>query len=155
MSKSTTVNQYGFTPFANGGCQNLLQSTRMGSRPLLMIDVKIYFSQQEWVHTLCLWWMSKSTTVNKNGFTPFANGRCQSLLQSTNMGSHPLLIVDVKVSYSQQEWIHTLCYWWMSKSTSVNKNTLLLMLNQYVFISSMSAFLKMFWLFECWLSIYL
>ena len=36
--------------------------------------------------------MSKSTTVNKNGFTPFANGGCQSLLQLTRMGSHPLLM---------------------------------------------------------------
>ena len=63
---------------------------------LLMVDVKVYYSQQEWVHTLCYWWMSKSTTVNKNGFTPSANGGCQSLLQSTSMGSHPLLMVDVK-----------------------------------------------------------
>ena len=39
----------------------------MGSHPLLMVD------------------------VNKYGFTPFANGRCQSLLKSTSMGSHPLL----------------------------------------------------------------
>jgi len=76
------------------------------------------------------------TTVNKNGFTPFANGRCQSLLQSKSMGSHPLLMVDVK-------------------STTVNENALLLLLNQYVFINSMNAFLKMFWLFECWLIIYL
>ena len=36
------VNEYGFTPFANGGCQSLLQSTRMGSHPLLMVDVKVY-----------------------------------------------------------------------------------------------------------------
>ena len=79
--------------------------------------------------------MSKSTTVNKNGFTPFANGRFQSLLESTRMGSHPLLMEDVK-------------------STTANENTLLLLLNQYVFISSMNAFLKMFWLFECWLIIY-
>ena len=72
MSKSTTVNKNGFTPSANGGCQ-------------------------------------KSTTVNEYGFTPFANGGCQSLQQSTRMGSHPLLMVDVKVYYSQQEWFHTLC----------------------------------------------
>ena len=44
-----------------------------------------------------------------NGFTPFVNGRCQSLLQSTRMGSDPLLIVDVKVYYSQRVWVHTLC----------------------------------------------
>ena len=31
--------------------------------------------------------MSKYIPLNKNGFTPFANGRCQSLLQSTRMGS--------------------------------------------------------------------
>ena len=94
----------------NGRCQILLQSTRMGSHPLLMMDVKVYYSQRD-------------------GFTPFANGGCQSLLQSTRMGSnpllmvdvkiyysqqewvtlHPLLMVDVKVCYSQQEWVHTLC----------------------------------------------
>ena len=51
--------------------------------------------------------MSKSTTVKKNGLTPFANGRCQNLLQSTRMGSHPLLMVDVKVYYSQREYIVT------------------------------------------------
>ena len=31
----------------------LLQSTRVGSHPLLMVDIKVYCSQQEWVHTLC------------------------------------------------------------------------------------------------------
>ena len=51
--------------------------------------------------------MSKYTPLNKNGFTPFANGRYQSLLQSTRMGSHPLLMVDVKVYYSQREYIAT------------------------------------------------
>ena len=40
--------------------------------------------------------MLKSTTVNENWFTPFANGRCQSLSQSTRIGLHPLLMVDVK-----------------------------------------------------------
>ena len=90
MSKSTTVNKNGFTPSANGGCQSLLQSTRMGSHPLLMMDVKVY-------------------STLKNGFTPFDNGRYQSLLQSTRMGSHPLLMVDIKVYYCQQEWVHTLC----------------------------------------------
>ena len=80
--------------------------------------------------------MSKSTIVNEYGFTPFANDECQSLLKSTSMGSHPLLMVDIM-------------------STTVNDNTLLLLLNQYVFINSMNAFLKMFWLFECWLTIYL
>ena len=79
MSQSTTINDYGFTPFANGGCLSLLQL------------------QQEWVQTL-YWWMSKSTTVNKNGFKPHANGGCQSLLESTRMGSHPLLILNVKAA---------------------------------------------------------
>ena len=51
--------------------------------------------------------MSKSTTDNKYGFTPFANDRCQSLLQSTSTGSHPLLMVNVKVYYSQRVWVHT------------------------------------------------
>ena len=36
----------GLTPFANGGCQSLLQSTRMGSHPLLMVDVKVYYSHK-------------------------------------------------------------------------------------------------------------
>ena len=53
MSKSTTDNMNGLTPFANGGCQSLLQSTRMGSHPLLMVDVEVYYSQREWVYTLC------------------------------------------------------------------------------------------------------
>ena len=44
--------------------------------------------------------MSKSTTVNKNGSKPFANGGCQSLKQLTRMGSHTLLMVDVKVYYT-------------------------------------------------------
>ena len=65
MSKSATVNKNRFTPFGNGRCQSLLQSTRMGSQPLLMVDVKVYYSQQE-------------------------------------LGSHPLLMVDVKVYYCQQ-----------------------------------------------------
>ena len=115
MSKSTTVNKIGFTPFANDGCQSLLRLTRLGSNPLLMVDVKICYGQQDWVQTHCEWWMSKSTTVNKIGFKPIANGGCQSLLQSTR--------------------IH--CYFcWINE-----------------FTSSMNAFLKMFWLFECWLSI--
>jgi len=56
--------------------------------PLLMVDVKVYYSQRVLVHT-------------------FVNGRCQSILQSTRMGSHPLLMVNVKVYYSQQEYIAT------------------------------------------------
>ena len=88
MSKSTTVNKNGFTPSANGRCKSLIQSTRMGSHPLLMEDVTVYY-------------------VNEYGFTPFDNGRCQSLIQSTRMGSHPLLMVDVKVYYSQREYIAT------------------------------------------------
>ena len=91
MSKYTPLNKNGFTPFANGRYQSLLQSTRMG-------------------------------------FTPFANGRYQSLLLSTRMGSHPLLMVDVKVYYSQRqrEYIATF-------AESI-----------HVFLSSMNAFLKMF-----------
>ena len=94
MLKSTTVNKNGFTPFANGRCQSLLQSTRIGLHPLLMVDVEVYYSQQEWV-------------------SPFAYGRCQSLLQSTRMGLHPVLMVDVEVYYSQQEWVYTLYSWWI------------------------------------------
>ena len=69
--------------------------------------------------------MSKSTTVNECVFTPFVNDEFQSLLKSTSMGTHPLLKVDVK-------------------SNTVNENTFLLLLNQYVYISSMNAILKMF-----------
>ena len=96
MPKSTRMG-------SNGGCQSLPQSTSIGSHPLLMVDVKIYHSQLVLVHTLCWWWMSKSTAVNKNGFTTFADGRCQSLPQLTKMGSHPFLMVDIKVCYSQKE----------------------------------------------------
>jgi len=53
--------------------------------------------------------MSKSTTDNEYGFTPFANGRCQSLLHTTSMGSHLLLMVDVKVYYRQGVWVHIFC----------------------------------------------
>ena len=101
MSKSTTVNKNVFTPIADGGCQSLLQSTSMYLHPFPMMDVKVYYSQQVCVYTLCRWWMSKSTTVNKYVFTSFANGRCQSLLQSTKVGLQPLLMMDAKVYYSQ------------------------------------------------------
>ena len=47
--------------------------------------------------------------ISDSRFTPFANSRCQSLLQTTSMGSPPLLMVDVKVYYSQRVWGHTLC----------------------------------------------
>ena len=70
----------------------------MGSHPLLMVHVKVYYSQ------------FKYTPLNKNGFTPFANGRYQSLLQSTRVGSHPLLMVDIKVYYCQQEWVDVRVY---------------------------------------------
>ena len=70
-------------------------------------------------------YLSKSITFNECGFTPFVNDECQSLLKSTSMGSHPLLMADVK-------------------STAVNENIFLLLLNQYALISSMNAFLKMF-----------
>ena len=68
--------------------------------------------------------------------TVFANGGCQSLLQSTRMGSHPLLMVDIKVYYSQREYIAT-----FAESICIHKFK--------------NAFLKFFWLFECWLIIYL
>ena len=89
MSKSATVNNNGFTPFANGGCQSLLQLTRMGSNPLLMLDVKVYYGQQDWNHS-------------------FANSGCESLLQSTRMDSNSLIMVDVKVYHGQQDWVQTL-----------------------------------------------
>ena len=114
MPKSFTVNKNGFKPFANdgcqsllqstsrgspianGGCQSLLQSTSKGSPFAIKVDVKVFYSQQEWVHPFAnggpwMCWMSKSTTVSENGFS-----------------SHPLLMVNVKVYYSQQKWVHTL-----------------------------------------------
>ena len=58
-------------------------------------------------------WLLHITSQNKKIklalIISFANGRCQSLLQSTRIGSTSLLIVDAKVYYSQQERIHTLC----------------------------------------------
>ena len=74
----------GLQIYSGLGPQPFLLSTRMGSHSLLMVDVKVYYSQ-------------------RYGFTPSANGGCQSLLQSTSMGSHPLLMVDVKVSSTQQK----------------------------------------------------
>ena len=88
-SKSALSYKYGFTPFSYARCQSLLLWTSTGSHPLRMIYVKIYYSQRVWVHTLCEWWMSKSTTVNGYGLTPCANGRYQSLIQSTRMGFTP------------------------------------------------------------------
>ena len=52
--------------------------------------------------------MSKSTTVNKNRFTLFADGRCQTLLESTRRVLHSLPMVDVKVYYSQRKAVYTL-----------------------------------------------
>ena len=63
--------------------------------------------------------MSKSTTVNENGFKLFDNGGCQSLPQSTKVGLHPLIMVDVTLTVnenglkpfvnggcqSQREWV--------------------------------------------------
>ena len=45
MSKSTTVNEYGFTPFANGGCQSLLN----GFTPFANGGCQSYYSQQEYI----------------------------------------------------------------------------------------------------------
>ena len=86
MSKSTTVNKYGFTPYANGRCQ-----MSMSSNPLLMVDVKVYYSHQECVHTLCL-------MVDVKVYYSH-----QEWVQTL------CLMVDVKVYYSQRVWVHTLC----------------------------------------------
>ena len=80
-------NEHEFKPFANGGCQSILQSSRMCSHPLF--------------NGRCQSLLQSS----RMGSNPLLNGRCQSLLQSTSMGSHPLLMVDVKVYYSQREYI--------------------------------------------------
>ena len=75
----------------------------------------------------------KSTAVKEYGFTPFANGGCQSLLNGftpfANGGCQSLLQSTRRHCYFC--WINMYC------------------------LSSMNEFLKMFWLFECWLSIYL
>ena len=55
--------------------------------------------------------MSKSTAVNEHGFKIFANGRCSSLIKSTSMGLHPLMIVVIKGYYKQWVWGQTFCYW--------------------------------------------
>ena len=41
-----------FVNVRKGGSQSLLRSTNMGLTPLLMMDVKVYYSQQEWVQPL-------------------------------------------------------------------------------------------------------
>ena len=83
----------------------LLESKRLGLHSLPKVDVNEFgFTPLDDGI-----WMSKSTTVNKNGFTFFSNGGCQSLLPSTRMGLHTLLMVDVKVYYSSQEWVYILC----------------------------------------------
>ena len=57
-----------FTPFANGGCQSLLQSTRMGSHPLPIVDVKVYYSQREYIATfaesICVYKFNKCIPEN-------------------------------------------------------------------------------------------
>ena len=52
--------------------------------------------------------MSKSTTVNDCGFTPFANGGCLSLLESTRMGSHPLVLQSREyiATFAESLWIY-------------------------------------------------
>ena len=64
---------------------------------IAIFDITLTVPLKKWLK----WLLDvKVCTVNKNGFTPFAKGGCQSLLQSTSMVSHPLLMVDVKVYYS-------------------------------------------------------
>ena len=82
----------------------LLETKRLGLHSLPKVDVNEFgFTPLDDGI-----WMSKSTTVNKNGFKPFADCVCQSLQQSTRMGLHTLLMVDVKVYYSSQDWVYTL-----------------------------------------------
>ena len=73
MSKSTKVTQMG----CQNGCQNIVK--KMGLHLLLMLDVKFYQSQREWVYILFL------------------------MVMSTKMGLHSLRMVDVKVYYSQRK----------------------------------------------------
>ena len=83
--------------------------------------------------------MLKSTTVNKNGVTPHANGRCLSLLQSTRMGSLPLLMVDVKVYYSQQEYIATFAesIWIYKFNECIPENVLIIwVLTKYLLVNA-------------------
>ena len=58
----------------------------MGLHPLLMVDVRVYHNQRDWISVLVD--VNVYCTVNK-----------------TRLGLHPLLMVDVKVYYSQQEWV--------------------------------------------------
>ena len=46
MSKSITVNECGFTPFANDECQSLLKST-----PFANGRCQVYYSQREYIST--------------------------------------------------------------------------------------------------------
>ena len=86
MSKSTHVNENGFKHFAHVGCQFQPQSTRMCVHLLLMVNAKVYHSQREWIQTLFLCWVLKSTTINENWCSPFANGGCESLLKTSRIG---------------------------------------------------------------------
>ena len=78
-----------YTLCYNGIFQSLLQSTIMVVHPLLMVYVKVYYSQQE---RGCILWH---------------NGICQSLLQSTRMVVHHLPMVDVKFTNKSSKWLET------------------------------------------------
>ena len=90
MSNSTTVNNTRFISFANGGCQRLIAVNENGFIPFAKGGCQSLLA------------------VNENGFSPFANDGWQILRQSTRLGSHPLLMVVVKVYYSQREWVYNL-----------------------------------------------
>ena len=47
-----------------------------------MVDVKVYYNQQELFHPFANGGRQSQTTVNEYGFKLFANCGCQSLLQS-------------------------------------------------------------------------
>ena len=60
---STTVNENGFKPFANGGCQSLLKSTRTVSNPLLKVDASLLTTLRMGLHPSI--WLEKNMALKE------------------------------------------------------------------------------------------
>ena len=46
--------------------------------------------------------------ILENGFTCFDNSGCQVYYETSRMGLHPLIMVDVKSTMKHREWVYTL-----------------------------------------------
>ena len=100
----------------NSGCQSPPTANKNGCTFFaIIVDVKVYYSQQEWMYILCYNGGYQSLLQSTRlVYTLCYNGIFQSLLQSTIMVVHPLLMVYVKIYYSQQErscilWYNGIC----------------------------------------------